>query len=203
MLIFVVVILTAFAGAPMLRINDTSHIDIRGEITPKMYDSVIGTIRAAQPNTILFVFINSPGGYAQVGYDIASALDNCKATVIDVIDGMVASAAVNVMIAGDYVCILKYDMVLIHASYLNLGGIILHVFPGSQADHDFQKTKYKGYLTPSEEKFVFEDWGDLILTQKTFLNRVDNDITHLKQLKEIQNGDNTYIINTNRHTRVS
>ncbi len=197
-LLVIAATLIAFLVAPLHVMESANHINIKGEVTWKTYDKVAKTIQDAPFNGVLFVYIDSPGGDATAGDEIANQLKHCRANVVTVIDGCVASVAFNILIAGDYVFIDHSDMILIHAAYVRIGGMDLHTFPGLHATHIKQISDYKGYLTAEEEKFIFEEWGDLILSPEVFLERVDNDITHLKQLKGEQNGSISSTINPTR-----
>jgi len=183
-LLMVATLIVAFISAPLHAASITRHIEINGEVTWRTYDTVVDTIKTAPNNGVLFVYIDSPGGDAEAGDEIALELKRCKANVVTVIDGTVASVAFNILISGDFVAIDHSDTILIHAAYVMIGDMSFHVFPGSGLEqlHEKQKKDYRGYLTREEEKFIFEDWGDLIMSPEIFLERVDKDITHLKRL---------------------
>ncbi len=199
-LLIVAATLVAFTCAPLHAMNSTRSIVIGGEVTWRTYDKVQATIDNAPVNGILYVYIDSPGGDADAGHEIADKLLKCKANVVTVVDGMVASVAFDILIAGDYTYIDHNDLILLHAAYTVVAGVVLHTFPGLHKLHENQKARYKGYLTTEEEKFIFEDWGDLIMSSEVFLERVDNDITHLKQLQENIDGHFGTINNPTRPT---
>lgn len=73
--------------------------------------------------TELSIRINSPGGSAWDGLTIANAIIRHPATVTCYIDGLAASAASVVAVAGDEVVASKYSQAMVHgASAVVLGG---------------------------------------------------------------------------------
>lgn len=73
--------------------------------------------------TELSIRINSPGGSAWDGLTIANAIIRHPATVTTYIDGLAASAASVVAVAGDKVVASKYSQAMVHgASAVVLGG---------------------------------------------------------------------------------
>lgn len=185
-LLIIIFTLIVFTAAPLHAANSARHIEINGEITWDTYNEVIEDIVEAPAGGVLFVYIDSPGGNADAGDEIAYKLKKCKSNVVTVINGTIASAAFNILIAGDYVYVIKCEVILIHAAYVDISGVTLHVFPGLKELHEKQKRDYRGYLTRAEEKFIFEEYGDLLLSKEVFLKRVDNDTTHLKRLNHLR-----------------
>lgn len=76
-------------------------------------ESVSNAIRGLDVDT-LFVRIHSPGGRAADGIAIANLLRNHKAKVVTVIDGLAASAASVIAIAGDEVVMCPGSRMMIH-----------------------------------------------------------------------------------------
>lgn len=57
------------------------------------YLALIDTLVTMQPNDVMYIFIDSPGGYVSSGGLIASAIDSCAGRVFTVARGLCASAA--------------------------------------------------------------------------------------------------------------
>lgn len=68
------------------------------------------------------VRINSPGGSAWDGLNIANAMMRHKATITTYVDGLAASAASMLMVAGDKVVTSKYGSAMLHNARLGVIG---------------------------------------------------------------------------------
>ena len=83
---------------------------------------VISQIEAAKGENEIDIIINSPGGLVDVGYSIYDYLTSLKKqgkTITTVINGMCASIATIIALAGDKRKIVKGSKFLIHNPYVN------------------------------------------------------------------------------------
>ncbi|SDC45866.1 head maturation protease, ClpP-related [Nocardioides lianchengensis] len=76
-------------------------------------ESVAEALRSLDVGT-LYVRIHSPGGYAPDGIAIANLLRNHRAKVIVVVDGLAASAASVIAIAGDEIVMCPGSQMMLH-----------------------------------------------------------------------------------------
>lgn len=81
------------------------------EVTPKQFADDLQEVKNVD---ILNVRINSVGGDVFAAHAIYSLLKSCKAQVIVYIDGLAASAATIIMMAGDKICMPANAMIMIH-----------------------------------------------------------------------------------------
>lgn len=80
-------------------------------VTPKQFADDLQEVKNVD---ILNVRINSVGGDVFAAHAIYSLLKSCKAEVIVYIDGLAASAATIIMMAGDKICMPPNAMIMIH-----------------------------------------------------------------------------------------
>lgn len=97
---------------------DSADIYLYDVISPYLPDSnakdVVGKLTAMATIPQLNVHINSPGGSVFDGVAIYQALKNHPGTVTTFIDGIAASIASLIAMAGDQVLIGKHAMIMIH-----------------------------------------------------------------------------------------
>lgn len=84
-------------------------------------ESVSRALRNLDVDT-LYVRIHSPGGHAGDGVAIANLLRNHKATVVTVVDGIAASAASVIAIAGDEVVMCPGSQMMLHDASMGTYG---------------------------------------------------------------------------------
>lgn len=89
-------------------IGDDGYWD---EVTSKEFADQLKEVEDA---TIIAVRINSPGGDVFAGQAIYSMLKRCKAQIVVYVDGLAASIASLVAMAGDKVIMPKNSMMMIH-----------------------------------------------------------------------------------------
>lgn len=181
--IAIIILVISLVALPLGASTQRSvYVDIREEITADTADRVIPIIYYARPGDVIYMTIDSPGGSVVAGDAIVNALNRSGATVIAVIDGQVASYAFNLTISSHFVIIKKLDELLIHAAYIQAGFFKIHGMLSTKLIHMKQKQLYKTYLTKGEMKYIFEDYCDLIMPQKTFEDRVDKPETPLRRI---------------------
>ena len=102
------------APTPTLYLYDVLGVDLFGGIPAKQ---VVDDLAALGPVDALDVRINSPGGDVFDGIAIYNALARFPANVTVHIDGLAASAASLVAMAGDKTLIAENAMVMVHRPY--------------------------------------------------------------------------------------
>ena len=163
-------------------VNHRYDVFINGEIDDSVAERAIAVIQTTSAGDVLVIHINSNGGYVDSAIDITNALHHTSATKVISVDGAVASAAVDITLAGDYLVITHYKYFIIHASYVEIGIFKFHRGFDLEKDHQRQMKLYRAYLTPQELSFIFEDWGDLNLSRQTLIDRVNLPSTPLKMM---------------------
>lgn len=84
-------------------------------------ESVAAALRGLDVD-VLYVRIHSPGGYAPDGIAIANLLRNHKAKIVVVVDGLAASAASVIAIAGDEVVMCPGSQMMLHDASTGMWG---------------------------------------------------------------------------------
>ena len=87
------------------------------------FNTNLGTNIRVTPNPII-LHIHSYGGSVYAGIQAINAIEECSIPVITVIDGIAASAATWLSLAGDQCYITKYGHMLIHELSTMQGGRI-------------------------------------------------------------------------------
>lgn len=75
---------------------------------------LLDLLRNASKDDIFKFYINSPGGRMDTTLSILSAMDECKAKIITIADGKVASAATFIFLAGDEYEIYDFSYFMFH-----------------------------------------------------------------------------------------
>ncbi|MCE9635599.1 MAG: ATP-dependent Clp protease proteolytic subunit [Planctomycetes bacterium] len=105
--------------APTLYLYDVLGVDLFGGVAARQ---VIDDLAALGPVDALDVRINSPGGDVFEGIAVYNALARFPAKVTVHIDGLAASAATLVAMAGNKIAIAENAMVMVHRPWTALMG---------------------------------------------------------------------------------
>lgn len=106
---------------------DKAVVHIYDEIGMSLFGGVdaaelVAEIESSEDGADLDVRINSPGGYAFDGINIANAILRHKGTTTTYIDGLAASAASIVALAGEEVVMTKYGQMMLHNAHAVIMG---------------------------------------------------------------------------------
>jgi ATP-dependent Clp protease, protease subunit len=149
---------------------------LSGEIeSSENYIQWFDTIRHAGEMDVIKIYINSPGGDVFTAIQFMRTLQETDANVVMSVEGLCASAATMILLAGNSFEISDHCMFMIHTYS---GGFIgkgheLH----SQAQHERQwsinliKSVYEGFLTENEMQRVI-DGSDLWMNGEEVTNRL-------------------------------
>lgn len=97
-------------------IGDDGYWD---EVTSKEF---VEELKANEDAATINVRINSPGGDVFAGQAIYSALKRCKSQIVVYVDGLAASIASLIAMAGDKVIMPKNSMMMIHKPWTCMAG---------------------------------------------------------------------------------
>lgn len=106
---------------------DKAVVHIYDEIGMSLFGGVdaaelVAEIESIEDGAELDVRINSPGGYAFDGINIANAILRHKGKTTTYIDGLAASAASIVALAGEEVVMTKYGQMMLHNAHAVIMG---------------------------------------------------------------------------------
>ena len=75
---------------------------------------LLDILRETSKDDIVRMYINSPGGRMDTTLSVLHAMDECKAKIITIADGKVASAATFLFLAGDEYVIYDFSYFMFH-----------------------------------------------------------------------------------------
>lgn len=91
-------------GRMTQKLIDSRILIVAETVTDKLYRrvaSMVTVLEAIAPEKPITVYVNSPGGSADSGFAIYDLLRFCSCPIITVANGVVASSAVLIYLAGD------------------------------------------------------------------------------------------------------
>lgn len=96
-------------------VETVRHIYISSEISsPVHYQGMINMIQTAPPNSTIVLHLNSPGGDLDTCVQIISAMQITMANVVCSIEGIAASAAGFIFLAGDSFVVSDFGVLMLH-----------------------------------------------------------------------------------------
>lgn len=146
------------------------------------YIQLLQILNDLTPNDEITIHISSPGGYVDTALQIVNAMKMCNGSVITVAEGLCASAATFIWLAGNNIYTTPYSRFLFHACSYGTWGKFNEVkeygkFFESWFDETIRKI-YKGFLTTEEITQMNEG--------KDFWFNADEAITRLKKSKDLE-----------------
>ena len=149
--------------------NDTGELYIYGEITPNKWDDTDTTAQSFKEDLealgdvkTLNVYINSPGGSVFQGQAIYSILKRQKARVNVYIDGLAASIASVVAMAGDTVFMPKNAMMMVHNPWALAIGNAQDLRKMADDLDKIRETIIEAYLSKAGRKLSAEKISELM-----------------------------------------
>jgi len=93
---------TAFEITELVKQQKVTNVYLSKEIGPPSdYIELIDKMRSAQPQDLIYIHLNTPGGYVDTGVQIINAMRDCPARIITVLDGTVCSMGSLIFLAAD------------------------------------------------------------------------------------------------------
>jgi ATP-dependent protease ClpP protease subunit len=81
---------------------------------PAKYIDMIHRIKTAGPTDLVYIYLNTPGGYINTGIQIISAIKSSQAHVVTVLEGEVCSLGTLIFLSGDEFVVNDFCMFMIH-----------------------------------------------------------------------------------------
>ncbi len=162
----------------------TKSIPIIGEITNRTADMVDKILASTTPGEYVYVYIDSPGGLVSAGNRIIKAIQDAGVVTVAVVNGFVASMAVDVLISCKYVKINYLSSILFHSSFQVHDNRIVRDFVGLTIPHALQANRYKDYLTTAQMYSVFILQQDLWLNEDQLTRLINEQSTPLEMYHE-------------------
>lgn len=158
---------------------------------PENFIDFLRAVRNAEENDSVILHINCAGGDLNIAFNIVDVLNNCPANIKVCVEGLCASAATFIMLAGDDIEILEHSHVMIHAWSTEMFGkwqelSAFHTFEKSWLEKNFRET-YKNFLTEEEIEGVLKG-QDIYLEAGEVKGRLENYHSEDKEKKSIIEG---------------
>jgi hypothetical protein len=163
----------------------TSHIHT--EINDNSVKDAVTKLTHAEAGTIMYLFMNSPGGSLYAGLDLISAMESTKAYVIVVIDTKAASMATLIAFAADKINAKPGAYFLFHFGTVFLEGnkpvtVEQHSpYPEVQEFYEYivkLDTEIFGNILTVREFNLMKDGEDVVIAFKTVKARYDDLMCH-------------------------
>jgi ATP-dependent protease ClpP protease subunit len=169
--------------APRVFTNAISHMHefyITGEIEdPEYYIDWFHTIRHANPNDIVVLYINSPGGDGSTAIQFKAVIEDCPALVMASIEGDCMSAATMIALTCDQMIIADHSRFMIHNySAMSMGKgneMFDHITAERLWSENLMRDIYSGFLTDAEISQVLEG-KDIWLNKEEVTKRLERRI---------------------------
>jgi len=133
---------------------------------PADYAPLQSLFRKATANDTITLYINSPGGSIWICQQILNAMSNCKAKLITVADGIVASCATFIFLHGDEYIVNDYSEFMAHTYSTFVFG--------------------KGHEVADRSRFREKEWG-------RFVKKFYKDFLTKKEIKKLINGKDYWL----------
>lgn len=92
----------AFEIIESVKQQKITNVYLSKEIGPPCeYVDLISRLRQAQPTDVIYLHLNTPGGYVDTGVQIINAMRDCQGRVVTVLDGTVCSMGSLIFLAAD------------------------------------------------------------------------------------------------------
>jgi ATP-dependent Clp protease protease subunit len=169
-------------------VNDVENKSIKIYLTgaieePYTYNEMCYLLDTASEDTIVDIYLNTPGGIIDSAFMIANSIANCKAKVIGHLSGTVASAGTLISMTCDELKLTPHLSFMIHNYSGGMAGKG-HEMKARQKftdDHlnEAFKSFYSGFLSAEEMDKVIEG-TDLWMGTEEVTERWNNRVTYLK-----------------------
>ncbi|MGD9678082.1 MAG: ATP-dependent Clp protease proteolytic subunit [Vulcanibacillus sp.] len=134
---------------------------LTGEIQePEMYLEWFHTIRSANDNDVVVIYINSPGGFASTAIQFLSVLDDCDADILIQVEGECYSAATLIFMKAGVFAIAPHSQFMFHnysGGAIGKGGEIKEkVSHQTKWSETLLKDVYKHFFNESEIQQILD-----------------------------------------------
>lgn len=163
-----------FSEKPMSQLH---RVYLSGSLKmPEEYTEVFETIRSAGEQDVVYIHINSEGGFLFTAIQFLRVLSETKATVIASVEGLCMSAATLIFMAAKHHEITNHSMFMFH-NYSNKvegkGGELLdHIMHTHAWGEKLLRDMYASFLTEDEIKVILNG-KDLYMSSEEVANRLE------------------------------
>lgn len=153
---------------------------------PTQFYEHYAVMKSAQPDDLIKLYINSPGGDLATTMEYVEHMRDCQAPILAMIGMNCASGASVIALNADGWDITPFSTFLVHGFSYGIGGSAPHVMNhasfNSKLNERFVREIYKGFLTEEEFSDVFK--GIDILIDSDDLGRRLSEIAKMREEEE-------------------
>jgi len=122
---------------------------LNNEVTRNdVYVDMIQQIRMAQPDDDIFIYLNNRGGLVDTGIQIINSFDECQGVVHTVVDGIAASIAAIMWLAGHQRTVLNHGSLMLHNFSAGVSGKGHEIMETVMGYNSYILEMFKLYTTP-------------------------------------------------------
>lgn len=144
---------------------------------PEKYLELIQTLKSAEPQDTIFIYLNTNGGSLNTTIQILSAMNSSQAKVVTCLEGQVCSAGTFIFLKGDTKIINPHGTFMIHSYSQTSSGkgneIVSHIKYMSEYFNKLAIDIYKGFLTEDEVMRVV-DGNDMWMDSHEVAKRLES-----------------------------
>lgn len=157
---------------------------------PEHYIEMIHRIKFAGPHDMIYIYLNTAGGYLGTGVQLMSAMKMSNAHVVTVVEGEVCSLGTLIFLSGDEMVIQDGSLFMIHNHSSGQAGKGHEYLAQANATakwfEEIARKTYLGFLTESEFDRMIKG-EDFWMTTEEVRKRLTKYCKYLeKQAKEAQ-----------------
>lgn len=165
---------------------------------PELYTKWFDAIRNAQPQDVIKIHINSPGGHMWTAIQFIRVINECHGTVIASVEGICASAATLILLNCHAYEISEHSTFMFHnytGGMFGKGGEMYDQITYERKwSHDLFKSQYSGFLSDTEIDDIMEGKDIWIGSDEAFTrierraDKIAKDIEMLQNKQSKPNG---------------
>jgi ATP-dependent protease ClpP protease subunit len=154
---------------PAVPRGNVGKLVLESEVTAGSVAPLITSINNLSSGDTVYLYLASPGGEADAGFQLVSAMQHTHGKVIVVVEGDIASMAIDIALAGNQIIVLdtvhNNNNAVIHAAYVGTRNYAfkIHSADGLAAIHARQRVDYKDILTTEEMHQVMDNYNDMYI----------------------------------------
>lgn len=151
---------------------------------PSKYRNVIDALESVSENDIIEFRLNTPGGNVYSALSLYNAILNCPAHTRAIVDGVVASAGTDIVMACDEVVVMKNTAMMCHAASYGTWGDMKSVRNHTEFLFDSMSRLtneiYEGFLTQEEINNMIEHSLEYWMHDEEIIQRLKNRSEYLR-----------------------
>lgn len=158
----------------------------------KDYVEMIQRIKSAGPHDVIYIYLNTPGGYINTGIQIISAMRISGAHIITVIEGEVSSLGTLIFLHGDEMIVHDHCLFMVHNHSSGQYGKGHEYLASAQATskwfEELARDTYSGFMSELEINQML-DGKDFWMTSSEVRERLQTFVKHLEKKQKAREAE--------------